>query len=455
MAAIDPAIFKDYDIRGIFPEQINKEVAYKLGQVFVRFFNPKTVAIGRDMRLSSPEIFTGLSNGIRSMGGNVVDLGIIATDMAWFASGKYEFPLTVMITASHNPPEWNGLKLATSGAIPVSGESALYKIRDLLGQGLKTQEAQNDGNLTRQDILDDWISYALSFINVSEVKPLKIVIDAGNGMAGKIIPEVAKKLPTKIILLFFELDGSFPNHVPNPLKPENIQVLKEAVVKESASIGVAFDGDADRLVLLDEQGQVLSGTVLTAMIAKTLLEKNPGSTILYNAIVGRVVPEIVKQYGGKSLRVRVGYSLIKKAMRENNAIFCGEHSYHFFFKDNYFSDSGLIAFLFLLSLISKDSRPLSEIAAEFNKYLQSGEINFEVDDRNSILDKVRQNFTDSESKDNLDGVSVWYKDWWFNVRPSNTEPVVRLNIEADNKALLEEKTQYLVSYLEGLGAKKK
>lgn len=456
MAGVDPTIFKDYDIRGTFPEQINKEVAYKLGQAFVAFFNSRTVAIGRDMRISSPEIFEGLANGIRSLGSDVVDLGLISTDMAWFASGKHRFPLTIMITASHNPPEWNGLKLATTGAVAVSGESGLYKIRDMLiNLNWKPATMVSDGQITTKDIIDDWIDHLLSFIDTASIKPLKIVVDAGNGMAGNVFAEIGKKLPVNIIPLFFEPDGNFPNHVPDPLKDENLQSLVEKVKEASANFGVAFDGDGDRMVMVDEIGKRLTGTVMTAMISNTLLEKKPGSTILYNAIIGRVVPEIIAKRGGKGVRVRVGHSPIKQAMRKVNAIFGGEHSYHFFFRDNYYADSAPVAFLILLELISKDGKGVSQIVAEFDKYPQSGEINFEIEDRNSVLEKVRQDFRDSESKDELDGMSVWYKDWWFNVRPSNTEPVIRLNVEADNKPLLEEKTQYLIRFLEGLGAKKK
>lgn len=452
MGSIDPSIFKDYDIRGIYPAQINKDVAARIGQGIVEFFKVREVAVGRDMRISSPELFRGLTGGIRSTGCSVVDLGLISTCMHWFASGHYRFPVSVMISASHNPPEYNGFKLARAGAIAVSGESGIFALRDMISGDWQPKIA-TQGGLETKDIMRDWIEHAFSFIDVHNVKPLKVVVDAGNGMAGLVFPEVARKLPLKITPLFFELDGSFPNHIPNPLKEENLARLKTEVRKNKADLGIAFDGDGDRAVLTDEQGRTISGTILTAMIAKTLLAKNPGATILYNVIVGRVVPETIEKFGGKPLRFRVGHSPIKQKMRQADVLFGGEHSYHFFFKENYYADSGLIAALVLLELISGDGRPLSEIVREFDKYPASGEINFKAQDSQKIVEAVKKDFGDAE-KDEIDGITVWYENWWFNVRASHTEPLVRLNIEADSKDLLRQKTEEVTRYIENLGAKR-
>lgn len=456
MPDIDPSIFKEYDIRGIYPNQINEEVAFKLGQGIVKFFKVKKVAVGRDMRISSPQLFKALTDGARSLGADVVDLGLISTDMHWFASGRYKFPVNVIISASHNPPEYNGLKMAKAGAIAVSGESGTYELRDMIRDpNWQPKSAQVPGKLKTKDIMDVWIKHALSFVDLGSLKPLKVVIDAGNGMAGKVIPEAARRLPIKALPLYFELDGSFPNHVPDPLKEENLADLRKVIGQENADLGIAFDGDADRIVVLDEKGQTISGTILTAMIAKMLLQKNPGATILYNVIVGRVVREVIEANGGKPLRFRVGHSPIKQKMRAADVLFGGEHSYHFFFRDNYYADSGLIAALILLQLISKDGRQVSQIVKEFDKYPQSGEINFEVPEREAIIRAVKENFEDAEDKDEVDGITVWYKDWWFNVRSSNTEPLVRLNIEADTRELLEEKENELIRYIQNLGGKKK
>lgn len=454
MSVIDPSIFKDYDIRGIYPKQINKDVAYRLGQGLVEFFKTSKVAVGRDMRLSSPQLFKALTSGVTSRGADVVDLGLISTDMHWFASGKFNFPLNVMISASHNPPEYNGFKFATAGAQAVSGESGIFALRDLLvDQSWQPKPSTKPGRKETQDIMRDWINHALSFVDLGKLKPLRVVVDAGNGMAGKIIPKVQDRLPLKITPLFFELDGSFPNHLANPLEEENLATLKETIKREKADLGMAFDGDADRVVVVDEKGRTLSGTILTAMIAKNLLQKSAGATILYNAIVGRVVPETIEKYGGKPLRYRVGHSPIKQKMREANVLFGGEHSYHFFFRDNYYADSGLIAALILLELISLDGRPLSEIVREFDKYPGSGEINFKASNAKRIIEGIKKDFPDAK-KDELDGITVRYKDWWFNVRASHTEPLVRLNIEADTKDLLAEKTEEVTRFIENLGGKR-
>ncbi len=303
--------------------------------------------------------------------------------------------------------------------------------------------------------MSDWINHALSFVNKEKIKPFKIVVDAGNGMAGLVMPPIEKALPGEFVNLFLELDGTFPNHFPNPLVPENLKFVIDKVRETSADMGIAFDADGDRAFFIDEKGKALTGTVLTAMVAKNILQKHPGETILYNAVCGRVVPEVVKQLGGTPIRVRVGHSVIKEKMREHNAIFAGEHSGHFYFRDNYFADSGLIMVLEVWELISQDGRPLSVIAQEFEKYPQSGEINFQVKDKEGMMKKVEAKFAaEALSFDWLDGISIWYSDWWFNVRPSNTESLLRLNVEADNQSLLEKGVAEISQFLFNNGAEK-
>lgn len=448
----DPKIFKDYDIRGTYPEQIDKGLAVKLGRILVRFFNVNKIAVGRDARLSSSELFAGLVEGIASSGCDVIDLGIISTDMAWFASGKYNFPLTVMITASHNPPEFNGFKMATAGANAVSGETGIYHIRDLLlKEELVANNSSRIGQTIQQDILNDWIVHLLKFVDVKEINNLKVVVDAGNGVAGIATTELFRKLDVQLIPLYFKPDGSFPNHPADPMNEKNIEILKRTVIDQGASFGAAFDGDGDRVLFVDEKGKTISGTVTTALIAKNLLEKHKGELILYNAIIGRVVPELIKKLGGRGMRVRVGHSIIKNVMREHNALFCGEHSYHFFFRDNYYADSGLITLLLILELVATSGKKVSEMVGEFDIYFASGEINFKTENKEKMLSEVKTKFTDAPAMDELDGISVWYPDWWFNVRPSNTENLIRLNIETDTKELLRDKQTELTELIKKLG----
>lgn len=451
---IDPLIFKDYDIRGKHPRQLNKQVAEKIGAEIVNFLKPKVVAVGRDMRISSSEIFTGFVAGVTNQGADVIDLGLITSDMIYFAAGKYGFDVDVMITGSHAEGE-NGFKIVKKGAIAISGDTGLYKMRDEILSGKKFPPAEMKGRLMRKEILKPWVDHALSFINPKQIRPYKIVIDAGNGMAGKVMPEVEKHIPGEFINLYFKLDGTFPHHFPNPLIEENLADIRAKIAEVRADFGIAFDADGDRAFFLDENGKTVTGTVLTAMIAKSLLKKNPGATILYNAICGRIVPEIIKKHGGKEIRVRVGHTIIKQKMREHDALFAGEHSGHFYFRDNYYADSGLIGMLVALELISTDGRPLSQIVAEFEKYPVSGEINFVVRDRDAIVKAIKKGYANAPKIDELDGISVWYNNWWFNVRLSHTEPLLRLNVEADNDKILQEKTKSLKKEIKNLGGKLK
>lgn len=445
---ITPSIFKDYDIRAVVNEQLDIEGVHRVGQAIADHFKPKTVAIGYDMRTTNLAWFDAMSKGLTEMGVNVINLGLIATDMVYFAAGTIELDLAIMISASHNPAQFNGFKIVKKGAIGVSGNSGIYAIRDLAISDKKFELAQTPGTISKTDVMDGWIKHALSLIDISTIKPLKVVIDAGNGMAGKVIPEISGQLPIEIIPLYFELDGTFPNHLANPLLEETHGAIIAKIKEEKADLGIMFDGDGDRMFLMDENGKFIAGTITTAMVAEQMLKLNPGATVLYNAICGRIVSETVKAKGGKSVRVRVGHTLIKEDMRKHDAIFAGEHSGHYYFKENWSADSGLIASLVVLSLLSESGMKMSELVNKYDKYPLSGEINFSVEEKEEMMKALEAHFKDAKSIDWLDGVSIWYDTWWANIRPSNTQPVLRLNVEADDKATLEEKTNEIKSFIE-------
>ncbi len=437
---LDTSIFKAYDIRGTYPDQLNGEIAYKIGFALAAFLNPKTIAVGRDMRVSSDELFEKLSQGIIDYGCDVIDLGLISTDSLYFAVGKFGYDGGVMITASHNPAQYNGFKICRKDAIPLSGQEGLNNIRKSIVDGTLNGKGSVKGNIVRRDIGEDYARHCLGFIDSSKIKRYKIVIDAGNGMAGKMTPPVLDKLPIETVRLFFDLDGTFPNHPASPIELENLQDLIKKIKETKADFGVAFDGDADRMFLVDKDGNQVGGDMVTALVAKSMLKKSPGETILYNLICSKAVPELITRMGGKAIRSRVGHALIKPLMKKNNAIFGGEHSGHFYFRDNWFADSGLIAFLVCLELISEENRPLHELIAEINPYVRSGEINSKVSSAQDKIEEVSKKFSDGE-QDRLDGLTVQYKDYWFNLRPSNTEPLLRLNVEADNKEILDRETE--------------
>jgi phosphomannomutase len=451
---MDLSIFKDYDIRGIYPTQINEDVVATIAHAIVGYFKPKSVVIGRDMRLSGYELFKALTQTFVTLGVDVYDMGLVGTEMMSFAAGAYTYDLVIQISASHNPPEYNGMKMTRAGAVPVSADTGLRNIRDLSAEG-PLPPATQSGKMQSLDIYPEWRKKLLSLVDVSTIKPLKVVVDAGNGMAGKLAPALYAGLPIQLTALFMDLDGSFPNHVPNPLIESNNKTLIETVIANKADIGLTFDGDADRMFLIDDKGRFVSGTVTAAMLARYYLKQHPGSVILYNAICGRIVPQTIQKYGGKSQRVRVGYSYIKAAMRETNAVFCGEHSGHYFHRDYFNSETGVGTALMVMSLLSQDGRKLSDIVDELNIYPASGEINFIVSDIPSVTLAIKNGFPDAQSIDELDGVSVWYKDYWFNVRASKTEPLLRLNVEADNNDILDAKTKELVAKIELLGGKPK
>ncbi len=445
MIKIDESIFKAYDIRGTYPDQLDEEVAYKIGRALVEYLKPTKIAVGRDMRLSSPDLCEALISGIVESEAEVVDIGLVSTDCLYFAVGKYGYDAGVMITASHNPPQYNGFKLCKKEAVPLSGESGIDQIKNLVVEN-KFSVPLKIGRIERIDLDDAFVNHLLSFVDQRKIKPFKIVMDAGNGMAGKIIPKLFSNLSCRVVPMFFELDGSFPNHLASPIEPQNIAPLRERVLKENADLGAAFDGDADRVFLVDEKANPLGGDMVTALVAKNLLKKEKGATILYNLICSKAVPEVIEREGGKPIRTRVGHALIKPLMKEYNAVFGGEHSGHFYFRNNWFADSGLIALLVCLELVSEENQPLSALIKSIDPYFRSGEINSRVENIPRMLEEIEKHYSQGKV-DHLDGLTIDFGDWWFNIRPSNTEPLLRLNIEAQSRETLERTKEELLSLI--------
>jgi phosphomannomutase len=444
---LNPDIFKSYDIRGIYPAELDEDVAFRVGRAVVEYLHAPAVAVGRDMRLSSDPLFRAFAKGATLQGADVIDLGKVSTDELYFAVGYFGYPAGVMITASHNPKDYNGFKLCRENAIALSGETGVFAIRDL-ALADRFVPAPKPGTIFARDPLPAFVEHCLSFIDVKAIKPLKVVVDAGNGMAGLIVPAIFKHLPVELVALYFELDGSFPNHPANPIEPKNMTALQGAVVTHGADLGAAFDGDADRVFITDEHGALVGGDMVTALVAKNLLRTKPHAKILYNLICSRSVPEVIAASGGVPVRTRVGHSHIKAIMREQNAIFGGEHSGHFYFRDNYFADSGLIALLFVLELLSFEGKPVSALLRPLDTRVRSGEINSVVGDAAGKLAELERRFADAQI-DHLDGLTVQYPTWWANVRPSNTEPLLRLNVEADDAATLAAKRDQLLSIIRG------
>jgi phosphomannomutase len=450
---IDESIFKAYDIRGVYPDSLNEDVARDVGRAFVNYLglSGSRVVVARDMRLSGEALEQAFIEGVTQAGADVLDLGPISTDALYFAVGHLEEPGGAMITASHNPKEYNGFKLCREEAIALSGEHGIGQIRDLIISGKLPPPAEHTGSAEQSDISEDYAKHCLTFINTEGLRPLKIVVDAGNGMAGKMLPPIFEKLPFEYVPMYFELDGSFPNHPPNPIEPENMKELQERVVAEEADFGVAFDGDADRCFVADEKGVTISGDILAALVAKNILEKEPGATILYSAVCSKAFPELVEREGGRAIRTKAGHSIIKPQMREHNAAFGGEHSGHFYFRDNYFADSGIIAMLIVAELVARQKGPLSDLLVPIDSYVRSGEINLEVAEQEATLQKVEEHYAqcDDPKIDHLDGLTVDYEGWWFNLRPSNTEPLLRLNVEASDRKTMERERDELLDLIRG------
>jgi len=431
-------IFKAYDVRGKVGSELTPAVSNAIGRAFGDWL-PTTgiVAVGRDMRPDSAELASSLIEGLRTQGRDVWDIGEVTSDMVYFAVGANNLAGGVMVTASHNPGEYNGIKFCGEQAKPVGEETGLFEVRDR-ATAADFRSAATPGSIVQKDLAEDWITHVLSFIESSKLKPLHIAVDAGNGMAGKIFPELEPFVPFEVEELYFKLDGTFPNHIANPLDPKNLVDLQAAVREHSCDAGIAFDGDGDRAVLVDETGEPVTGTVLTALLASYFLLKNPGATILHNAICGRAAVEAITQAGGKPIRTRVGHSFIKGKMREHGAVFGGEHSGHYYFEDNFMADSGLIAAVIALAILSQSGKKLSELVAPFRKaYVQISETNFEVSDKDAVLKRLAAAYENAQT-DWLDGLTVSFETAWFNVRPSNTEALLRLNAEAKTAAELDE-----------------
>jgi phosphomannomutase len=422
-------IFKAYDVRGLVPSELDEEACRRIGAAFACFADSPRIAVGMDCRESSPALASAMIEGITSQGVSVDDLGMITTDMLYFAAGSMDRP-GVMITASHNPKGYNGMKLCLAGAAPVGVETGLEEVKALATAGLPA--VRHHGEVRSVDVLDGFVEHLLSIVDPESFTDLHVGVDGGNGVAGIAVPAVFDRLPVRLRGLYLEPDGAFPNHHPDPLRPENLRDLEEVMRQEGLDLGVAFDGDADRAFFIDDALRPLPGSTVTAMVAAWYLEREPGASIVHNLICSRAVPETVLSRGGKPVRTRVGHSFIKGVMAETGAVFGGEHSGHYYFRDNYRADSGILAMLALLQLLSETGRPLSEVRSGFEPYSQSGEINFRVLDPAAATAAVESAF-DGEM-DHLDGLTVSWSDHWFNLRPSNTEPVLRLNVEAPDPA---------------------
>jgi len=429
------SIVKAYDIRGVVPDQLDERVAEAVGAAFARLTGAATILTMHDMRASSGPLADAFGRGAASQGANVLAAGLGSTDMVYYGSGDLGIP-GAMVTASHNPPQYNGIKLCRAGAKPVGIETGLKDIKDLAERSVVS--APVPGSITTVDLLPGYADYLRKLVDISEIRPLTVAVDAGNGMAGHTVPKVFEGLPVTVIPLYFELDGTFPNHVANPIEPENLRDLQRAVVEHHADIGLAFDGDADRCFVVDERGQVVSPSVLTALIAARELAREPGATIIHNLITSRAVPQIIAEHGGVAVRTRVGHSFIKAEMARTGAVFGGEHSGHFYFRDFWFADSGMLAALHTLAALGGQAKPLSQLMAEYARYHASGEINSEVADQAEATARVKQAFASRPgvSTDQLDGLTVAAEDWWFNLRPSNTEPLLRLNVEANDQTAM-------------------
>ena len=433
-------MFKAYDVRGIYPTELDEEGGHAIGRAYVEQFEPKQIAIGRDMRISSPSMAKAAIEGAAAGGAEVVDIGLVGTEMLYFAVGELDLDGGIQVTASHNPKEYTGMKIVRRGALPVGGDSGLLEIRDRALAGFDTSGGQTPGQVREEDVFPGFVEKVLSFIDPAAVKPLRVVIDTANGMGGVMLPPVLERLPIHAVRYFFEPDGSFPNHEPNPLLPENREFVIGKVLEEKADLGAAFDGDADRCFFIDDSGEFVPGDFATALLAELILEKNPGAKIIYDVRASWAVPETIERAGGIPLINRVGHAYIKHRMREEDAVFAGEVSGHYYFRDYYQADSGVIPFLLMLELISKRGKSLSDLLRPYReRYFLTGELNTPVSDVALKLQEIKERFGKEGKVSHLDGISIEAEDWHMNVRPSNTEPLLRLNLEARSQELMERK----------------
>ena len=437
---LNPKVFKAYDVRGIYPDELDEDGAYAIGRAFVEQFGPERIAVGHDMRNSSPAMAQAVIDGAADAGADVLALGLVGTEMVYFAVGDLGLDGGIAVTASHNPKQYTGMKIVRRGALPVGGESGLLDIRDrALGVSGRAR-GESPGTVEEHDIWPAYVERVLSFVDVDAIKPLRIVIDAGNGMAGAMLPPVLERLPIETVRCFFEPDGTFPNHAPNPLLPENREFIVAKTLEERADFGAAFDGDADRCFFVDDTGEFVPGDFVTALLAASLLEKEPGAKVIYDLRASWAVPETIERAGGVPLINRVGHAFIKQRMREEGAAFGGEVSGHYYFREFSQADSGVVPFLLMLELVSKQGRKLSEILADYrSRYFLTGELNTPVPDVESKLRELEERFGGEGEVSHLDGVSIDAEDWHMNVRPSNTEPLLRLNLEARTPELMERK----------------
>jgi phosphomannomutase len=450
---LDPKVFKAYDVRGLYPSELDEDGGYAIGRAFVEQFEPKSIAVGRDMRLSSPAIAAAVIRGAAEGGSEVKDIGMVGTEMLYFAVGELGLDGGITVTASHNPKDYNGMKIVRRGALPVGGDSGLLDIRDralvLSGQGPSGQRGQTPV-AEKVDIYPAFVEKVLSFIDRSTLKPLCVVIDAANGMAGAMLPPVLERLPIETVRCFFEPDGTFPNHAPNPLLPENREFIIAKVLEEKADLGIAFDGDADRCFFVDDAGEFVPGDFVTALLAESILEREPGAKIIYDVRASWAVRDTIERAGGIPLMNRVGHAFIKLRMREEGAVFAGEVSGHYYFRDFNQADSGTIPALLMLELVSKRGKRLSELLRPYReRYFLTGELNMPVEDIALKLQELKEHFAGQGEISHLDGISVTADDWHMNVRPSNTEPLLRLNLEALDPDLMKQKRDEVLAVING------
>ncbi len=433
---IDQKIFKSYDVRGTYPDQLNEEAARAVGRAFARHAHAAAIVVGSDMRLSGPAIKAALIDGITSEGVDVIDIGLVSIDLAYATVGIFGYEAAIMVTASHNPKEYNGFKMVLKNMEWVRGSDIQAAVA-----ALPTHTPnEKRGTVRTVDLIPKFINHLFTFVDVEKIKPFKVVVDAGNGMAGKFIPLIAERLPITLIPLNFKLDGNFPAHPSNPLLPESHAEISGTVVRDGADFGVLIDGDTDRLIFFDEQGRFIRADITLLVLARLFLEREPGAGIVYNAICSRSVPEFIRAWGGRPIRTKVGYVNVSAGLRDQHGVLGGELSSHYSFRDHAFADSGFIAFLIMLEELSRQGKRLSAVVAPFYKYAKGDEVNIEIDDIPAALDRVRTHYRDAEI-DELDGVTVNYPDWWVNVRPSNTEPLLRITVEAPTEQLLKQKTE--------------
>jgi phosphomannomutase len=445
---LDPKVFKAYDVRGLYPGELDEEGAYAIGRAYVEQFEPKRIAVGRDMRLSSPTMADAVIRGASEGGADVVDIGMIGTEMLYFAVGQLELDGGITVTASHNPKDYTGMKIVRRGALPVGGDSGLAEIRARATGLLGHSRGQNPAEAEAVDVYPAFTEKVLAFIDASAVEPLRVVIDAANGMAGAMLPPVLERLPVDADRCFFEPDGSFPNHEPNPLLPENREFVVGKVREQNADLGIAFDGDADRCFFVDDDGEFVPGDFVTALLAESILEKEPGAKIIYDVRASWAVRDTVERAGGIPLANRVGHAFIKHRMRQEGAAFAGEVSGHYYFRDFNQADSGTIPALLMLELVSSRAKPLSELLKPYReRYFITGEINTPVDDVPLKLQEIKERFGREGEVSHLDGISVTAEDWHMNVRPSNTEPLLRLNLEALDRELMERKREEVLDVI--------